>query len=203
MWRGHSNKTNQHSQRTCLSCLQVIVKISALNSATYNLQPIIKKSNKKVYNIWKILHFFFIFFVFRFVKGKIIVPSQSSTFTTFATSHRGKIHPKLLYWKQYLVLPKWLHRVSPVCTHSGSASLVGRIHLYIAPRDGHSTLTFLRSCTRLQAIALTIPNPVNHVISGCYSRTNHSALQFGPVWWLSFLMLFGFMFSICQKIPFR
>lgn len=80
---------------------------------------------------------------------------------------------------------------------------VGRIHLYITPRDGHSRVTFLRSCGRLQAIALTRPNAVNHVIFGCYSRTYHSALQFRPVWWALFLMLFGFMCSICQKIPFR
>lgn len=114
-----------------------------------------------------------------------------------------KTSPELLSWKQYLVTPEWVFRVSPVSTHSGSASPVGCIHLYVAPRDGHSTVTFLRSCRRLQAIALAIPNPVNHVIFGCYSRTHHSALQFGPVWRLSFLMLFGFMFSIRQKIPFR
>lgn len=80
---------------------------------------------------------------------------------------------------------------------------VGRIHLYITPRDGHSRVTFLRSCGRLQAIALRRPHAVNHVIFGCYSRTYHSALQFRPVWWALFLMLFGFMCSICQKIPFR
>lgn len=124
-------------------------------------------------------------------------------FTFFCHVTYRKMSLKLLCWKQYLVLPERLFRVPPVSTHSESASLVGRIHLYIAPRDGHSTVTFLRSCRRLQAIALTIPNPVNHVIFGCYSRTYHSALQFGPAWRLSFLMLFGFMFSIWQKIPFR
>lgn len=89
--------------------------------------------------------------------------------------------------------------------HSRSASQDGWPHpsLYITPRDGHSRVTFLRSCGRLQAIALRRPHAVNHVIFGCYSRTYHSALQFRPVWWALFLMLFGFMCSICQKIPFR
>lgn len=141
-----------------------------------------------------------------FLKEKFLFLSLS-TFHTFAMSQRDKSlkNKTKCFVKSNIRCcqtgPSEFHLWSHI--QDQPLRTVGRIHLYITPRDGHSRVTFLRSCGRLQAIALTRPNAVNHVIFGCYSRTYHSALQFRPVWWALFLMLFGFMCSICQKIPFR
>lgn len=143
-----------------------------------------------------------------FLKEKFLFLSLS-TFHTFAMSQRNKSLQKKKKKNALLRAIFCIARLGLqtfTCDHNiqdQPLRTVGRIHLYITPRDGHSRVTFLRSCGRLQAIALRRPHAVNHVIFGCYSRTYHSALQFRPVWWALFLMLFGFMCSICQKIPFR
>lgn len=137
-----------------------------------NLQFIAHQKNyKKSLTFCKIKH------LSLHICKKTIIALTLCAFHAFAMSHREK-------WVREcfvkLISPERFFRVSPACTHPGSASLLGRIHLCTAPRVGYSTVTFLRSCCRLQAIALTMPKPVNHVILGCYSRSHHSALQFGP-----------------------